>query len=226
MSTGCVDRTPTGQVIATVDGEDVTLRDLAAEVAATGGAGGAAEVRGPLAQAVVDRRLFAQEARERGIDRSSDYLARLRRLREMLLADMLVERLALEQQPPSTGQIADFIARNPQSFAKRQLIDVTHSASGGNSDSRIDTAALPPEQAQLLFDAPIGVPITLPTQNASYRIIVRQRTPAPVTGDAAMRQAVDALRKKQLDITVEQFLTKKRNNAEIRYQDGFGTPTS
>lgn len=223
---GCADRTPTGQVIATVNGEDVTMRDLAAEMSAIGYTGDAEQVRGPLLRQMVDRRLFVQAARAQGIDRSPEYLARFRRLREILLADMLVERMAREAPQPSPAELADHIAANPWAFAERRIVEVTDADGGDGANRRIDTADLTPDQARALTAAPIGATVTLDTAGGPYPLIVRRHIAAPVTGDAATGRASEALRKKQLDMTVEQFLTMSRNNADMRYQQGFGTPAS
>lgn len=223
---GCIDPAPTGQVVAVVKGEDITLRDLAAEVAASGTTRSAAEVRGELTRQLVDRRLFVQAAQARRIDRSPEYLARLRRLREILLADMLVERMAREQEQPTPAQRAAFIAANPWAFAERRIIDVTAANDAQGAVRALDTATLDPRHAEALVAAPIGSPVTLDTPQGGETMIVRRRTPAPLTSEMAEKRANQALRRKHLDTIVQQFLTASRSEAEIRYQDGFGAPAS
>ena len=92
--TACGSPEPTGQVIARLDGSDITRRDLLVELQATAGGLDAdlATAEPALLRRVADRRLLAAEARRRRIDRSPEYLGLERRAREELLVALLDRR--------------------------------------------------------------------------------------------------------------------------------------
>jgi EpsD family peptidyl-prolyl cis-trans isomerase len=122
----CSPRAPEGQVIAVVNGEEVTRRELMGEWQASGAQSDARpEAVAPLLlESLVDRKLLAEEARRLEIQQTPDYLMNERRLRERLLVDGLRTRLAQDWLPPTKEEIASFIAANPQMFGGRKLLIV------------------------------------------------------------------------------------------------------
>jgi peptidyl-prolyl cis-trans isomerase C len=119
---GCK-RQATGQVAAVVNGEEITLAELNQEM---GGAQTPANVdkkaiqRAAL-QKIIDRRLVAQVAREDGIDKQPEYLARERQADEMLLIQMLGQKLNRAARVPDAAAIDKYIADNPTTFGQRTL---------------------------------------------------------------------------------------------------------
>lgn len=126
----CSDEAPQGQVIARVNGADVTRRELMTELRAQGDIAttDVKAVQGSLVQRLIDRKLLAIEARKALIDRSPDYQAERRRMEEMLLASHLSARLGGQISEPGTAAIDHYIATNPHKFALREslLIDQLH----------------------------------------------------------------------------------------------------
>ena len=83
-----------GQTVAIVNGEEITAAELNAELANAKIGEGAdkAEARSRVLQAMIDRRLLAQQAKADGIDKTPEFLNRQRRATEDLLISMLASR--------------------------------------------------------------------------------------------------------------------------------------
>jgi peptidyl-prolyl cis-trans isomerase C len=119
---GCK-REATGQVAAVVDGEEITLAELNQEIGASQPAEAADKqaVQRAALQKIIDRRLIAQVAREDGIDKQPEYLARERQADELLLIQMLGQKLNRASRMPDAAAIDKYIADNPTLFAERTL---------------------------------------------------------------------------------------------------------
>lgn len=115
-----------GQVVATVNGKDVTVHELNAELQGVDLPSG--EQRKAVEQAalqqVVQRRILADIARERGLDKTPMYLLQEKRAEETILAQMLQRSLASSIKPPTAQEVQTFIAQNPQIFAERKIFTV------------------------------------------------------------------------------------------------------
>lgn len=116
------DRKPEGQVVAVVDGREITIEELNGELPQTVGREDAdSSARNAALQQVVDRVLLAEAAREMNVDTSPEFILREKKLRETLLVQMLNEKLAREVKDPSSQDIDKMIADNPQAFAGRTV---------------------------------------------------------------------------------------------------------
>ena len=92
---GCSGAAPKGEVLARVDGKEITLRDVEAERRAAG-AGLSSDA---ILHRLVDRTILANAARSRGLDQGLNIPVDMRRLRNDLLAS---EELAALGQPHLT----------------------------------------------------------------------------------------------------------------------------
>ena len=119
---GCK-REATGQVAAVVNGEEVTLAELNQEI-------GSAQlpenvdkkaVQRAALQKIIDRRLVAQVAREDGIDKQPEYLARERQADELLLIQMFGQKLNRAARVPEAATVDKYIADNPNVFGQRTI---------------------------------------------------------------------------------------------------------
>jgi peptidyl-prolyl cis-trans isomerase C len=112
---------PSGQVVAIVNGEEITQTELNAEIAELPAAiGGDKEViRRQVLQQIVDRRLMAQVAKEDGFDRDPAYLTRERRLREELLVQMYGQKQAETVRVPDAAAVTKYLSDNPGKFSER-----------------------------------------------------------------------------------------------------------
>lgn len=122
---GC-DKQPEGQVIAVVNGDEITLQELNAELGNTQLPEGAAkdEIRNRALDNIVNRRLLAGLAKEQGIDNSPEYIMRRQQLDEALLVQMLAQRTERPMKQPSSQEVSDFVAKNPQMFASRAVLSL------------------------------------------------------------------------------------------------------
>jgi peptidyl-prolyl cis-trans isomerase C len=112
---------PSGQVVAVVNGEEITLQELNAELAELKAApiGDKKTVRQQILQQIVDRRLMAQIAKEEGMDRDPMYVIRERRMEEELLVQMYGAKSADTVRIPEGPAIEKYMQDNPGMFSQR-----------------------------------------------------------------------------------------------------------
>lgn len=120
MLQGC-DSAPTGQVIAIVNGEEITQQELNAELEQLQSepAGETSAIRKQVLQQIVDRRLMSQVAKEEGIDRDPLYVIRERRLQEELLVQMYGKKAADATRVPDSAAVQKYMQANPNKFSQR-----------------------------------------------------------------------------------------------------------
>ena len=125
LAAGCNDgQVPRGQVVAVVDGVEITLAELNDEARTRGLAiGHDLGVRDALLQELVDRKLLVRQAVEQGFDKSPNFLLAKRRADEILLAQHLLADAA-QAWTYSDEEVAKFIAANPHMFDQRRVLSV------------------------------------------------------------------------------------------------------
>ncbi len=138
---------PEGQVLATVDGIEITRREVLAERRAMGltdAADNDAE-RARVIDRLVERKLVARAAGDMLIDRDPDFQIEARRRREMLLAESYRQRIAATLPPPNDAMLAQWIAARPLSYRQRAYWTVETRCRGRDANearalSTVDTA--------------------------------------------------------------------------------------
>ena len=122
---GCK-KAPTGQVVAVVNGDEVTLPELNAELAGVNLPPGIDknQVRTAALQRIVERHLVAQQARTDGLDRDPDYLVRQRQLNDTLLVELYAKKARDTIAVPDRAAVDRFIASNPSAFGNRVVFAV------------------------------------------------------------------------------------------------------
>jgi EpsD family peptidyl-prolyl cis-trans isomerase len=122
---GCDGGDLSGQVIAVVDGEEITIPELNAEARARGLViGSDRAVRDRLLQDLIERKLLVHAAASRQLDRTPEHVLAKRRSDEMLLAGELLGALGRQRASLSGRELAQFIAANPYAFDKRMLVTI------------------------------------------------------------------------------------------------------
>lgn len=113
---------PTGQVVAVVNGEEITLQELNAQIAKMNLPAGAdgKQVRQEVIKQLVDQRLLAGAAKEEGLDRDPSYIVQQRRMNEDLLVQLYGKKFADTMRAPDDTAITKFIAENPNMFGQRK----------------------------------------------------------------------------------------------------------
>lgn len=116
----------TGQVAALVNGDEITLQEVNAELGSARIPDGAekAKARSALIQRLIDKRLVEQEAKAAGLDRDPDYLIRQRQLNQALLIELYAKRAQDTLRVPDQAEITKFITEHPTSFAGRTIYTV------------------------------------------------------------------------------------------------------
>lgn len=224
---GC-SSSPQGQVIATIDGEEVTQRELLTELD-TEGLGGALQLD-PSRQAaalerIIDRKLLAAAARSALIDRSPDFQIAALAEREKLLARMLLRRSAASVPSPTAEDIARRIADQPWRYGERAAMLVERDDGkpvGGMAV--IDSASLSLETARRLREARPGVKVNLIERGQPLTLIVRKRWPLDMTRDEQARQAAADLRSEAIPAAERQLIAALRARAVIQRQKAGGAP--
>jgi peptidyl-prolyl cis-trans isomerase C len=111
----------TGQVVAVVNGEEVSLQELNAELNGQEVPPNVDKklVMRQLLQRVVDRKLVVQLAKEQGLDKTPEYQQQVRRAGEELLVQGLVKKIQGGVKVPEGTAIDSFVASNPYMFSGR-----------------------------------------------------------------------------------------------------------
>ena len=145
---GC-SKKPTDQVVAIVNGEEISLPELNAELGTAQVPAGVDKklIQQQLLQRLVDRRLLAQAAKETGLDRDPSFIVEQRRANEALLVEKLAKRTNDSIPVPTAAEIDKFMAGNPSLFAGRQIYGVDQIAFATPADpTRL--SALEPAKTQ------------------------------------------------------------------------------
>lgn len=114
---------PTGQVVARVGGEDVTIGELNAELAELRIPSGVDrnQVERQAVKSIVERKLLANEAKNRKLDENPAYLLQKRRTDELLLVQLLRDQIANSVPKPSRAEAETYISEHPTLFSARKL---------------------------------------------------------------------------------------------------------
>ena len=121
------DKLPEGQVVATVDGTEVTIHELNAEMATIGNraAGVPPKLVESLALArVIERKMLAEEARKRDLDKSPEFLLTRERANESLLVQSLQSSIQGKVLPTPREAAQKYVADNPQVFGDRKIFSI------------------------------------------------------------------------------------------------------
>lgn len=121
---GKSDKPPEGQVVATVDGTEITVHDLRAEIQQIPNAGGDAPrklVESVALANIIDRKMLAAEAGKRNLDKTPDYLLARARAEEALLVQALQTDIQKQIKPISREIAQKYVAEHPQMFGNRKI---------------------------------------------------------------------------------------------------------
>ena len=119
-------KAPTGQVVATVDGEEITARELRAELQGMSFPSPQARKSAEQAalQSIIDRKLLAKAAEEAKLDETPDFALQKARVDDLLLAQALVKKTVDELPPPTREEAQSYVTAHPDLFAERKIFDV------------------------------------------------------------------------------------------------------
>lgn len=120
---GACERKPEGQVVAVVNGDEITQGEVAEELKGANLPQGTdqAVVRQAAVQSLVQRRLLAAAARDDGVAKDPAFLVQRKQLEERLLVQFLAQRAVRTMARPDPGEVNAYIAANPGAFADRVI---------------------------------------------------------------------------------------------------------
>src|SRR5258708_1888924 len=129
------EKTPTGQGIARVARDEVTLHEPNTEprdvnLPATMKA---EDVSRGLLEALVERKALVKRATDAGLDRQPNVLLELRRAREQVLAQAYIQEQAASRTPVAKRDIEKFVADNPRMFAEQKVLYLAQGATSNAS---------------------------------------------------------------------------------------------
>jgi peptidyl-prolyl cis-trans isomerase C len=122
---GCHSK-PTGQVVATVDGDEITTTELNAELATMQIPAGADKkvVQNQALERIIERKLLANAARRDGVDQNPEYIVRRQQLEDALLVQLLAKKVAGGLKAPAAGAVDKYMTDNSNMFAGRTVYTV------------------------------------------------------------------------------------------------------
>ncbi|WP_308910182.1 EpsD family peptidyl-prolyl cis-trans isomerase [Pseudokordiimonas caeni] len=115
------EQTPSSQVVANVNGEEVTIHELNSELSRINIPADADRqaIEENVLRAIVNRKVLEQKAVGAGLDRVPGVIAEIRRSRSTLLAQAYMRSQASGAQTVSRQEAEKFILDNPNLFANR-----------------------------------------------------------------------------------------------------------
>ena len=121
---GCGKKAPEGQVVANLNGQEITLQEVNAELQGANlpDSVDKKKAMATLLQRVIDRKLIDSAATEQGLDKSAEYLNQKRRADETLLAQLYAKQQAATLPVPTAADISKFMTEHPNMFAKRERL--------------------------------------------------------------------------------------------------------
>ena len=250
-TTACAPKRPTGQVIALVNGQEITAHDLDAEARALG-----VQNSGPngpiLLQRVIPRILLAQAAHNQGVDKDPTYPADRLRAEQTMLAERLLRKTAHPDPKVTPAEVSQFVAAHPLIFRDRQKIALDqvrfqttdpqsklsafqtmpallqYLQTGGTQVQKgsqvIDSATVPPQMAAKLMSAPVGK-LLLDRRGDMVMggvVTARQSVILPPADQATLATQLIHQQRANQAITAE--VDKYRKSSRILYQPGFAPP--
>jgi EpsD family peptidyl-prolyl cis-trans isomerase len=169
MLFGCGDSdTPTGQVVATVSGDEITRGELNAAMSGNvpKDVKAAAQVRNAVLEQLVAQRVISQEAKRENLDKSQDYLLAMRQAEGQILGNLMTRRVLQEVKTPDDAAIDRFMADNPTRFADRVIFETDQLRAPANG---VDVASLKDAHSLDAIAERLRVP---PTQTERRRVSV------------------------------------------------------
>jgi peptidyl-prolyl cis-trans isomerase C len=246
----CNGAPPKGQVLAVVNGQEVTGQDLAAEARATAGKG--SQTRQAVLQRVIARVLLAQAAHADKLDRYPGYPSDVARLQQDFVAQKMVKAVVKAPANPAPAQETSFIDAHPNIFKDRmrlqadeirfQSLDDMKSLDGAqtipavasrlqslnvpfNRESRtIDTAELPPALAEKLLALPPGQIFYLREQDVVLGVMIQSRQPVSMSADQQAALAKQLMAQASIQGQVDAEVKRLQAQAKITYQSGYAPP--
>lgn len=125
---------PSGQVVATVNGKEITAIELRQELGGFASRDPAVmkQAQSRAIETIAVRKLMVEKAKTDKLDKSADYTLQVLRGEEGLLLQLYQRKIAASVAVPSRQEALDFIGANPSRFAARKVLVVDQVIAGPN----------------------------------------------------------------------------------------------
>jgi EpsD family peptidyl-prolyl cis-trans isomerase len=119
-------KAPSGQVLATVDGQEITMRDLSAELGSALPSDPKVRkaVEQQALQAIIDRKLIAKAAEKEGLEKTPEFALKKQRMTDALLAQSLQDKLVAAVPTPTHEEAEAYVNAHPEMFAQRKIFNI------------------------------------------------------------------------------------------------------
>ncbi len=251
VAAGCSPPGSRGQVIATVNGEEITPQDLEAEARSNPAL--AQADTSVLLQRVIARALLAEAAHNRGIDHYPGYPSDIARLKKDFIAQRFMRSNLKPPPTPTPADLQKIMAANPYSFAQRQSVtvdDIGMQLPAGNAQSIetlrypndivarltrlsiphsrrtvvLDTSKVPTALAERLVAEPLGQVFFVRNDSHLAAMTVTARVPIVVPPEDAAAAATEIFQSTEVQQQVDSLVAQLRSQAKIVYINGFTPP--
>lgn len=118
------DSAPKGQVVATLDGQEITVLEVNAELSGTAipPSMSRRDAEKIALENIITRRMLSKAAEERELQKRPEFLLQERRASEQLRVQALARDIASKVVTPTRDEADKFISENPFLFANRQFL--------------------------------------------------------------------------------------------------------
>ena len=233
----CSDQKPKGQVVATVNGAEITAQELQAEYRATGINNGPQLLRN-----VIDRKLLSATTKDAPTDPVD-----LIRTHEALRAQREVNEMTKTVPLPADVDARKFIADHATQFKDRQLVqvnqlmvaapqlagqlktaetmdDVEHTLKGLDAHfvtehRMMDTLEMAPQMAQVMTTSKIGNVNLVVGDKQIIAFAVDSRVPIQLTDTQQLNLAKNIMRSQAAKKKVAEAVAKMEKAAKIEYKE-------
>ena len=213
-ATGCEAPAPEGQVVANIDGTEITLRELAQTV---GDAEISQQERQQALEALVARKIFAMEAERRALERTGDFHFALRDARETLLMEALRRDVRGQLENPDAAAIDAELASHPWRYKDRFVVTLAYPGQSQPAFA-IDSANLAAAPPEALKKAEPGEILDY----GGDRWQVLSRNPVPSDAAGLRREAANAVKSRATEREMRDLVETYRRRGQIRFQSGWG----
>ena len=245
---------PSGQTIATVNGDDITTSDLQLEMGSVFLPEQRKQAQALVARTLVDRRLLSQYAREQGLDKNPQYVLQLRRMTELLLAERAAAQISAgSQQPISISEATKYLDSHPEITNRRLLtldqltfpmpsskvateldkattmdnvisILQSHNIQFSRAQPKGDTATLRDDLSKKLNALQPGEPLIILNQPISTANVIIDSKSVPLDNATALEIARKAMNAQRANEALQQRGMALRKQAKINYAKGYAPP--
>jgi len=241
---------PAGQSMARVNGEDITVHQLNAELERV--PPGQPVSRKEVLDGLIGRQLLLQQAKKEKADRDPRVLQAIERSKEQILAQHYLQAKIGKPARPSEAEVEKFYEDNPVMFAQRKLFDTreltiatrdlsaelvqkmeaarsldeverwldAHGVKYVPAQAIRNSAELPPQLVEMLEKIPTGKPFTVRQGEQSQLAVLQDVRSSPLTLAMARPRIEQYLQLQKSREAGEAEIARLRTESKVEYLNG------